>query len=373
MKRNKLQQKPWYAYTVAICIGVVLYVALTHLSAIGGALLAFGNYFSAVVLGCIIAYLINPLAMLYQRTIFKNLRKAQWTVAVLMALLTVLLLLVLLLMTLIPQLIDSIRMFIRNIDIYAASLQSILDKLGITGLGSLTEMTEQLLDSIVDYLKKNLSTIINTSTGLLKNAITLAIAVILSIYLLAAKSAAKQNCKRLIAALMPDKEYRWFMSFLQRCHSILVRYVTFSLIDSVIVGGVNAVFMAIAGMEYIGLVSVIVAVTNLIPNFGPVIGAIVGGFVLLMVKPWQALAFIAFTVILQIIDGYILKPKLFGESLGVSGLLILVAVIVMGNIFGVIGILLAIPVAAILDFVYEDTLLPMLEKRRARLETEAIE
>ena len=106
---------------------------------------------------------------------------------------------------------------------------------------------------------------------------------------------------------------------LRRCHAILNRYIVFNLLDSLIVGTANALFMAIVGMPYVGLVSFVVAVINLVPTFGPVIGAIIGGFILLMVNPWHALAFLIFTAILQTIDGYILKPKLFGDSLGVSG------------------------------------------------------
>ena len=119
-------------------------------------------------------------------------------------------------------------------------------------------------------------------------------------------------------------------------------------------------------MQFAGLVSVVVGATNLIPTFGPVIGGAIGAFVLLLVKPMHALAFLIFTVVLQTLDGYIIKPKLFGNSLGVSGLLILVSIVVMGNIFGVVGILLSIPVAAILDFIYRDAFLPWLEERGER-------
>ena len=117
-------------------------------------------------------------------------------------------------------------------------------------------------------------------------------------------------------------------------------------------------------MQYIGLISVIVAVTNLIPNFGPIIGGVIGAFVLLLVNPLHALIFIAFCIILQFVDGYILKPKLFSGSLGVSGLLILIAGIVLGDIFGVLGMLLSLPAAAILSFIYQDYFLSRLEKRQ---------
>ena len=169
---------------------------------------------------------------------------------------------------------------------------------------------------------------------------------------------------------MPDKVFRETMHFLGKCNDILIRYIVFSILDAVIVGGATAVFMAIARMDYIGLIAVVCGVTNLIPSFGPIIGGAIGGFILLLVNPLHALMFLAFTAVLQTLDGYVIKPKLFGDSLGVSGLLILVAIIVFGNAFGIVGILLAIPLAAILDFVYEEAVLPQLERRRARLDAE---
>ena len=88
-----------------------------------------------------------------------------------------------------------------------------------------------------------------------------------------------------------------------------------------------------------------------------------GAFLLVIVQPWYAGVFLVFTLILQTLDGYVIKPKLFGDSLGVSGLWILIGVVAGGKMFGVIGILLAIPMVAILDMLYHEYLLPALEKR----------
>ena len=125
----------------------------------------------------------------------------------------------------------------------------------------------------------------------------------------------------------------------------------------------NAIFMGILGFPYVGLVTIVVALCNLVPTFGPIIGAVFGAFILVLVKPWYALAFLIFTFVLQTVDGYILKPKLFGDSLGVSGLWILVGVIVGSRAFGMIGILLAIPGVAMLDFLYREYFLPWLDTR----------
>ena len=93
---------------------------------------------------------------------------------------------------------------------------------------------------------------------------------------------------------------------------------------------------------------------------------IIGGFILVLVNPWYGLWFIIFTVVLQTLDGYVLKPRLFGESLGISPLMILIAIILGGRLFGVAGILLAIPFAAIFDFTWRDIILKKLEEKQTK-------
>ena len=122
--------------------------------------------------------------------------------------------------------------------------------------------------------------------------------------------------------------------------------------------------MTLAGMDYAALISVIVGVTNLAPTFGPLAGAVIGAFFLVFVNPWYALWFLVFTAVLQTLDGYIIKPKLFGNTLGVSSLWILISIIVLGRMFGIPGILLAIPFAAISDIVYKEVILYNLERRK---------
>ena len=375
MRSGKMRDQNWYPYTVAACAAVLLYVVLTHLSEIGGAVRTFGGFFASLLLGCVLAYLMNPLAMLYQRSVFKSVRrdKLRWPLSVGLALLTVLLVLTLLLGTLIPQLVDSIGTLLGNMDGYLASPQSLAQQWGIAeklNLDQLLSSTDSMISKVMDYLSDNLKNILSASAAVGKNVMNWVIALILSVYLLASKDSLKAGVSRLLRALMPRKRYAGVVTFFSRCDKILIRYIVYSLLDAAIVGVANAAFMMIFGMQYIGLVSMVVAVTNLIPTFGPVIGAVVGGFVLLLVNPMHALAFLIFTVVLQFLDGYVIKPKLFGDSLGVSGLLILVSVVVCGNMFGIVGILLSIPLAAILDFIYRDYLLPALEARRARSDKE---
>ena len=352
MKKDKFRNKKWYNNAVAIVIGVVSYVALTNLDVINGFLRNVGGYFMPIFYGGVIAYLVNPLASSLQKRVFKHVRSEtlKWTLSVFVGMFMVILFLSALLFMLVPQLIESILLLV-----------------------SMMGSPEDLLRTASQFLSTSLRRILSTSANIGRTIFNLLIASILSIYLLLAKDSIKSGSKRLMRSLMSQKWYDIVMNFMSRCNNILVRYIVFSLLDGVIVGGATAVFMAVCGMQYVGLVSVVCGVTNLIPSFGPVIGAVIGGFILLLVNPWHALMFLGFTAILQTLDGYVIKPKLFGDSLGVSGLLILVSIVLFGNIFGVVGILLAIPLAAIIDFTYEEGILPLLEMRRAEKDAELIE
>ena len=367
---RRLREHPWYPYTVAACIAVAFYVALTNLGVLGGYLRTFLGYFSALFLGCVLAYLANPLAEFYQRQVWKGVKREglRWTLSIALTVLTVLLFLGFLLSTLIPQLVDSVMMLAENMDGYVASLQQLTERLGLAEalkLDAWIGTSGNFVSRVASYFMNNLSNILNVSAAAGREIVTWAIAFILSVYLLASKASLKRGAIALLRALLPERRYVPFVTFLSRCDKILVRYVIFSLLDALIIGAANAIFMVCCRMQYIGLVSLVVGVTNLIPTFGPLIGGVIGGFILLLVNPFHALIFAIFTVILQFLDGYVIKPKLFGNSLGVSGLLILVAIVVCGNMFGIVGILLAIPIAAILDFVYEEEILPALQKKRS--------
>ena len=375
MKRKKISEQSWYPYAVAICLGVLLYVLLEHISNIWGAVSKISGYFLPVLLGCVLAYLMNPLAKLYERRLFRRVKKPNlgWSLSVALAVITVVAFLLFLIGTLVPQLIDSVTTLVSNVDSYLETLKKLIERWGLAkhvDVDNILSSSGALVSKIADWLSKNLSNIVSVSSKAGKGVANWVIALILSIYLLAAKEPLKLGVLRLARATMSKPHLEHSRLFLTRCDSILSRYITYSLLDALIIGIANLIFMWIMGMQYAGLVSVVVGFTNLIPTFGPVIGAAIGGLILLLVKPLHALIFVGFTLILQTLDGYVIKPRLFGNSLGVSGLLILVSIVVGGNIFGVVGILLAIPFAAILDFVYKEVFLPWLEARGERRQKE---
>ncbi len=370
MKKNRLAEKKWYNGAVIACIGVTLYVVLTHLGVIFSAAGSFLGNFNSIFLGIVMAYILNPLARFFYNKPLGKMKpgNTRWYLAVTFGIVTALLAVIALAGMLIPQLVQSVGLFSENYDKYAQTLLKMLEGSPLKTLvdgDDLRTLSQNALESIAVFVKDNAGRILAAAADSGKGILSTVIALILAVYLLIDKKRVMKGVWRFARAVLSEGKIEAVMDFGLRCDIILMSYLWQSLLESMIVGFVNAIFMFICGMEYVGLISVIVAVTNLIPNFGPVIGGVIGAFVLVLVNPVHALMFIVFACLLQFVDGYILKPKLFSGSLGVSGLLILIAGIVLGNLFGVLGMLLSIPASAIVSFVYQDYFLPRQEQRRA--------
>ena len=368
--KKRLSEKKWFNGAVIACIGVAFYVLLTHLGPVMNAVGRFLGSFRSIFIAIICAYILNPFAKFFYYRVFKKMKvgKRRWALSVAVAFLTGLILLGLLIGMLIPQLVQSIKQFSDNYESYAAKLIALIDGSPLNSFintEQLHDLSENALTAVQNYVRDNSGKILSSAANSGKRFLSFLVSLILAVCFLINKANALKGARRLIRSLILRRETsEELLNVLLRCDTILVSYIGQSLLDALIVGAANAIFMAVFGMKYIGLVSVIIAVTNLVPTFGPVIGAVIGAFFLVLVNPWHALLFLGFTILLQVVDAYILKPKLFSDSLGVSGLLILVSVIIFGNLFGAIGMLLAIPIAAILSFLYHEYLLPRQEQRK---------
>lgn len=380
---GKWTKKRWVSYTIATCSAVVLYMILSHIGGLFSGIGSLYAFIKPVVSGIIVAYIFNPLANVFNDKVFRKMKKekAKWGLSVACALIVIILAIVLLFVALIPQLIDSVTTFTDNVDGYVATLQGVLrevekeDPSGLLGveITQIASFGDNILDKIGDYFENNMANVTSTIGSLAtttanigKGVFDAVIAFILAIYLLLDKNRLINGISRFTGLIMKPENHKNTGIFVKRCNDIIIRYISFDIVDGIIVGVVNLIFMLAAGIPYSVLISVIVGVTNLAPTFGPIVGCLIGAFILVLVNPWFALTFIIFTIILQTVDGYILKPRLFGESLGVSPLMILISIVLGGRLFGVAGILLAIPFAAIIDFIWRDYILKRLEERQLK-------
>jgi predicted PurR-regulated permease PerM len=371
MKFNKSWlEKKWVAYSVATCSAVVLYLVLSHINLLFTGIHAVYSFISPVFAGLIIAYILNPVVKFFQKTLFHKVgsKKLGRNLSVMVTSLIVVVLIAILMVELIPQFVNSIIGLFSNLGGYATSLQNFLKTLNQTAaskdmdISGITSFGDKLLNMLTSSIPNNMNNIINTSFSIGKGFINGFIASVMAIYFLLDKERLQHNFKKLLQVVLPERRYREIGDFWGRCNSILLQYIGCDFLDGLIVGVANFTFMVIAGIPYSLLISIFIGVTNLAPTFGPILGGTIGTAILLLVNPWYALWFLMFILVMHTIDGYIIKPKLFGNTMGVSPVWILITIIVGGRMFGIWGIMLAIPFAAIFDYVYKDLIWKKLEK-----------
>ena len=373
---RKVLESPWAAYTFALCSGVLLFVFLTNLAAMWSGLKSVYYFIEPVFIGLVVAYVLDPLVKFLEMHIFQKVRRK--TVArglsVLIVFVLIILFVSILLIALVPQMISSVRMFIGNLGIYAKGLNDMLEELTELAaqhdidISEITSMGNDLIGNITSILPKSINGILDRTISYGVDIFNMIISCIIAGYLLVDKERILAGVNRLYRAVINEDSYRKSNNFLGRCNAILVQYILCDLLDGLLIGSINAIFMLFAGYPYVPLISMVVGVTNLAPTFGPILGAAIGSAILVLINPWYALGFLIFTLLLQTFDGYFFKPKLFGSLLGVPSILILAAIIIGGRMFGIVGILVAIPMAAIFDFLYRDEILPRLEARRNRID-----
>ncbi len=357
-----LPGKKWIEYTIATCSAVLLYVLLGNLPSIVRGFRDAFHYVSPVLFGVVIAYVLDPIAKLVEQTVLSRVRNRSRAriAACVITLVGVTVFLAILMVALVPQLVASIGTLISNAGSYAVRARSLLAQLSAfaaehdVDISSFTQAGDDLVGIITRLIPSNINSIIDTSFSIGASMFNAVISFILAVYFLLDKERILSAISRFLRSLLPKKQFSESLSFWRRSNSILVRYVAFDLLDGLIVAALNYVFMKICGMQYSMLISVLVGVTNLAPTFGPIFGGALSAFILVLIDPWHALLFLIFTLILQTVDGYILKPRLFSGSLGVSSAWILIMLIIGGRVFGVAGILLSIPVAAIISFMVSD-------------------
>lgn len=375
---EKLRSREWNPRVRSACAIILFYVLLTHLDVLGKALLSLFGFFLPVILGVCIAYILNPLVELAQEKVCQRVRPGARGRGAAVAIVVILLLAFLsaLIGTLIPQLFGSAAALIGNLDSYMRQLQGLLA--ASNSFGELSHTLEELLsndNSILNrataWISGNITQILRTSVSIGTSTFNWVISFILTIYFMMDHERLRTGLKHLLQLSMSERAYARGAELWRRFERIFVRYIQCELLDALVVGVANYVFMKIASMPYALLISVAVGVTNLAPTFGPIVGAVIGAFILLLVRPVYMLWFLIFTIILQTIDGYVIKPRLFGGVLDVPPILILVTIIVGGRMFGVAGILLAIPCAGMLEYLYREVLIPRLEERKAARELAA--
>ena len=338
----------WFC-VVGACIA--LYLALNNLGYFLGKIGVFIGIVSPFAGGIVIAYVLDPMVKFFYTKLFKEKKKTR-AFAILLAYLVAILLLVLLAWLVIPQIVDSIAMLFTNFPSYIHSVQDMLgmvqERFGVD-LSSATKVlddAEAMVKEIYSMASAAMPQIVASIGSVASNFVAIFTSIAASIYMLADKEHLLHQLRTLAHAFLPEKAAE---NTLRICHYANVNFTGFfvgKIIDSAIIGVITFVAMAILRLDFALLISVFIGITNIIPVFGPFIGAIPGAVILLFLDPWQALIFLILILIIQQLDGNFIGPMILGDSIGISALWVLFAIVVGGDLFGLVGMVVGVPVFA---------------------------
>ena len=377
-------------YFLVILVCILVYFAMLRIEAISKGISIVMGVLKPVLYGCVIAYLLNPIVKTVEKyllpvlkTKIKNQERVKSLsrgIGIFVALILMVLLIIALGNMMIPELYSSIRNLIFTLP---GQLNDLVDRFSAVKLDD-SAMTALLKDGFKEasatfqnWLRTDLMDMVNEvmsqlTVGLINlvgELVNALIGIIVSIYILFGKEKFACQGKKGIYALLSPEHANVALHLATKTSEIFGGFIIGKMIDSAIIGVICFIALSIMNMPYTLLVSVIVGVTNVIPFFGPYIGAIPSAILILLSDPVKGIYFIIFVIILQQFDGNVLGPKILGNSTGLSSFWVIVAILLGGGLFGFIGMLLGVPTFAVIYYIVKLILDNRLEKRKLPVES----
>ncbi len=378
---------------LVIAASIFFYYLLFHRANISAGLSAFVGITMPILDGLLMAYVLTPLLNGIEKrvviplcwkcnvnTVEKKNKKKIRAVSILLTLIVVTMALYSFFATVIPQLVRSIQSIILQFPIYINNLT-----VWITNLLANNPDIESIVMELLDKYSVELNNFLNLSVlprmnefirnvslsliSFLKTLWNLIIGFIISIYILGSKELFAGQAKKMVYAIFETDTANAVISDVRFTHKTFVGFIVGKIIDSIIIGIICFAGTSIMGTPYAILVSVIVGITNIIPFFGPYLGAIPSALLILMVNPLQCLYFIIFILILQQFDGNILGPKILGDSTGLSGFWVIFSITLFGGMFGILGMVAGVPVFAVFYAAVRAVINTLLAKKNLPTET----
>ena len=321
---------------------------------------------SPIFIGLLFAYLLNPIVKFFENRVFKkiskkifkdkkNHKKFERILSIFITYFIVSILIFLFIKFVIPNLLESIEVMITNIPIYINNIYDWLKSIfknspeltvPIEDLNA--HVTNSATNIVVPSMEMIMSNIATGITGFIKGIINVIIGLIVSVYLLYDKELFVKGTKKVLKVTLPKKRYETAITTLTYTDKIFGGFMVAKIIDSILIGIITFIITTIFNIPYALIISIIVGVTNIIPYFGPFIGAIPCAALLLMIDPKKCLTFVILILLIQQFDGNILGPKLIGNKTGIKSFWVLFSILLFGGLFGFIGMIFGVPVFAII-------------------------
>lgn len=378
--------------------GICFYYLIFHISEFLQNIKSLFSMIMPVMFGLVIAYLLTPILNFIELKILNPLfdrlkvkatarrKKLIRGIAVILTSLLMILAIYALIAMLISQIVPSIQAVVSNFDGYVSDLSTWLNNLMednqelknfvMPQVTTLFSSLETWLDDTATLLEKSgevLKTVSLSILSFLKVTWNFVIGFIISIYVLVSKETFSAQGKKMIYAIFEADSANSILNSLRFVHRTFIGFISGKVLDSVIIGMLCFIGTTLLSTPYAALVSVIVGVTNVIPFFGPYLGAIPCAFLILIVDlshPMTCVTFVIFILILQQIDGNLIGPRILGDSTGLSGFWVIFSITLFGGLFGVAGMIVGVPIFAVFFAAVKGLVNRSLQKKKLPLQSD---
>lgn len=377
-KNNKYSSIAAYAFGV-IALSIVFYQFISRFDVVREKFDFAFKVLLPFVVGGIMAYLFNFILVFYEQKLLRNRAKTEKqkrAIGIILTYTTVAIILYVFSAFIFPQITSSILGIANNIPVYIENTSNwfieVNEKFYIP-----EELYQIALDKWNEAINIGISyatNLIPKFAGLIRDILSsiwnVILGVIVSTYLLIEKEEFLALSRKIVTAIFSEKNSKELMRIGTMSNEIFGKFIGGKILDSMIIGLLTFVVLSIFKIPYTVLVSFIVGITNIIPFFGPFIGAIPGTIIILFESPIKAFWFIIIIIVIQQIDGNIIGPKILGDSLGISSFWILFSLLVTGKLLGLVGLIIGVPVFAILYSILKDKVEKRLKTKGLPYETE---
>lgn len=332
-----------------------------------------------VIIGIVFAYLLRPIARFLERLFckIKGISRFARLLSVLFTMILTFSVLGLCCAFILPQLVESVGSLVKDLpellEVQLARLSAYLEA-DDDAAAVVMQMISSVENSLLSWVKTNLfstvSTVANSVLSIGSALVNVIVSIIVTIYLLLDWERYLAQCKKLFYAISKNQRVNYAVAdVVCQTNRIFSGFISGKLLDSLIVGIICFICLTILKMPYAMLISVIVGVTNIIPMFGPFIGAIPSAFLVLLVSPVKCIVFLVFIVVLQQVDGNIIGPRILGNSTGLSALYVTVAMLLFGKLLGFLGMIVGVPLFATLYYIVKRLAEYSLQKQNMPVDT----
>ncbi len=359
IKLNSNIAKRTISNIIVVSVGIILFFIIKNLGGIFNKVGEIIKLLMPFIYGFAMAYLLAiPLKFLEDKVLKfmdkKNQYKAKRFISITITYISAAILISIVFSILVPELSRSIYTLLENIPEYIKALEEYINNI-VIALNLNGDMVEDLVkdfNSISKYITSIAGTAVldlfQFSANITQYILNIFIATIISIYLLAGKEKFFAQIKKFLYAMLPEKPVKYAIELTRSSHKTFIGFLGGKLLDSLIIGIICFVGMKIFKMPYPLLVSFIIGITNVVPVFGPFIGAVPSVIIIFIASPIKALWFILFILVLQQFDGNILGPKILGNSTGLTAFWVMFAILLGNGLFGVVGMILGVPTFAVI-------------------------